>query len=60
MNTNTKTVRVEFEIDVPDAATDKEIEDWVGFYVGATGQLAGDNPMSDTDLNAKCGSVSVR
>jgi len=56
---NMKTVRVEFEIEVPAAATDKEIEDWVAFNVGASCLLDGNNPMSNMDLSAIRGSVSV-
>lgn len=55
-----KTVKVEFEVDVPETATDKEIKDWVSFEIGAVGSLANDNPMADTDLEANYGTVLVR
>lgn len=55
-----KKVTVQFDVEVPDNATDTEIEAWVSFYVGATGSLAYDNPMIDMDLNAERGSVCVR
>lgn len=54
-----KTVRVEFKVKVPETATDKEIEDWISFEIGATCQLAGDNPMSYQDLEAERGTVSA-
>jgi hypothetical protein len=55
-----KRVTVQFDIDVPDTATDSEIEAWVSFHVGASCQLAGDNPMADQDLDAVSGSVWLR
>lgn len=58
--TTMKKVTVQFDVEVPESATDRQIEAWVAFYVGATGQLDGDNPMSDRDLDAVTGSVFVR
>jgi len=55
-----RTVRVELEVEVPESATDRELEDWLRFELGATGQLDGDNPMIDHDLEAKRASVRVR
>ena len=55
-----KRVTVKFDIDVPDSATDSEIDALVSFHVGAAVQLAGDNPMADQDLDAVSGSVWLR
>jgi hypothetical protein len=54
-----RTVKVIFYLDVPDEATDPEIEAFVSYHVGATAYLDGENPMSGCDLEAKRGSVSV-
>lgn len=52
-----KKVTVQFDVEVPDEATDREIEAWVSFCVGATAQLNGGNPMGDRDLEAVYDSV---
>lgn len=55
-----KTVTVQFEVDVPDNATDSDVEAWVAFEVGASCQFNGaGNPLDCTDLKANRGSVSV-
>lgn len=59
-NQPTRVVTVRFDIEVPDSASDSEIEDWVGFYVGANCQLDGSNPMIDQDLKANYNSVRVQ
>lgn len=55
-----KTVKAEFSVLVPDEATNKEIEDWLKFHLGATGSLSLDNPMSEKDIEAVFGSVQTR
>jgi hypothetical protein len=55
-----RTVKVEFEMEVPDLVADWEIEDFVSFHVGATSELKHSNPMAHQDLEAKRGTVSVR
>lgn len=50
---NMRTVKVEFEVKIPDSASDQEAEAWLRFELGATGELSGDNPMIDCDLEAK-------
>ena len=55
-----KKVTVQFDVEVPESATDSQIEDWVSFHVGATGQLGNDNPMIYRDLDAVNGSVWLR
>jgi hypothetical protein len=54
-----KRVTVQFDVEVPDDATDVEIEEWVSFEIGATCTLSGENSLSDQDLNAVRGSVWV-
>ncbi len=46
-----KKVEIRLEIDVPDNATNQQIEDWVSFQVGLLGSCSGDNPMVDMDLD---------
>jgi hypothetical protein len=55
-----RTVRVEFDVKVPEHATDNDVIEWVSFEVGASGMLLNSNPMSDRDLEADYGSVRVR
>lgn len=54
-----RTVTVQFDVKVPNEATDEEIHAWVSFNVGATARLLADNPMADSDLDAIYGSVRV-
>lgn len=50
---------VSFSVEVPDDVSDEDIEAWVAFELHAVGNLSGDNPLANTDLSAKYGSVSV-
>lgn len=50
---------VSFSVEVPDGVTDDEIEAWVSFELHALGCLSEDNPLAQTDLRAKYGSVNV-
>jgi hypothetical protein len=45
-------MRVEFSaiVEVPDDVKLSDIEDWLRFELGATGQLSGDNALVHTDL----------
>ena len=55
-----KTITVQFDVEVPDEATDADIEAWVSFEVGARCQFNGaGNPLAHTDLQAKSGSVRI-
>lgn len=55
-----KTVTVQFDVDVPDDATDMQIEEWVAFEVGARCQFNGaGNPLAHTDLQANRDSVRI-
>jgi hypothetical protein len=52
-------VTVRFDVEVPESVTDRQVEEWVAFHVGATGRLDADNPLSDRDVDAVPGSVYV-
>ncbi|WP_199781600.1 hypothetical protein [Cronobacter sakazakii] len=42
-----KTIRVTIEVDVPDAATEKDINDWVDVQYGEFNGMNSDNPCID-------------
>lgn len=46
------------EVEVPDGTPMKDIENWLRFELGATGQLDGDNALVNSDL-ASIGSRNV-
>jgi hypothetical protein len=48
-----KKFKVEFEISVPDEVTVEQAEEWLLFQIGARGGMSADNPLADTDLEAK-------
>ena len=55
-----KTVTVQFDVDVPDEATDADIAAWVEFEIGACCQFNGaGNPLAHTDLSANRDSVRI-
>lgn len=48
------------EVNVPDGTPEADIEAWLRFELGETGQLAGGNAMGHTDLlSAGCKNVSI-
>ena len=51
---------VSFEVEVPDNATRKDVEEWVRFGLRDKCELALKNPMSDRDLEAAPRSVTIR
>ncbi len=56
-------VKVKFsaEIEVPDGAPLEDVEAWLRFELGATGQLLAGNAMNHTDLlSVGCKNVDVR
>jgi hypothetical protein len=53
-------IRVSFEVkNIPAAATDEEIEEWLRFSFGATGCLSLDNPLVDYEAEADSSSFDV-
>jgi len=36
---------VEFDVNVPDKASDKEAVEWIRFMIGDTGKLSTENPL---------------
>jgi len=51
-------IRVDFEVRLPNAATRKQIEEWIEFALGA-GCMSADNPLSDADLEAWAHSANI-
>ena len=43
-------VYVNFEVDVPEDATDDQIEEWLRFRLNDNGCMDGDNPLSKHDV----------
>lgn len=55
-------MKVQFSavVEVPDGTPESDIENWLRFELGETGQLAGGNAMNHTDLmSAGCRQVSI-
>lgn len=50
---------VKFSVEVPDDASDEDIEAWVAFELHALGSMSAANPLAHTDLRAEFGSVYV-
>ena len=46
------TYRVTFEVEIPDAATDDEADEFIRFGIGARGDMDMNNPLADTDLQS--------
>lgn len=54
-----KTVKVEFEVKVPNDMTEEQVFEWVSFNIGTNGGCSLQNPLADTDLEAEFGSVYI-
>ena len=52
-------LKVEFEVTVPDGVAIEQAEEWLEFELGARGDMQLDNPMIDTDLEARRVLVTV-
>ncbi len=52
-------ISVEFSLELPCEATDKQVEEWLRFELGETCMIAAGNPLSNFDLRAATGSVSA-
>ena len=52
---DTKRISVEFEVDVPESVSERDLMEWLRFELGYNGQIELSNPMT-CDLEA----VSVR
>jgi hypothetical protein len=49
------------DVEVPDGTPMNDIEAWLQFNLGATGQLRNENRLADTDLaSIGCSAVNVR
>ena len=46
-------LKVEFEVTVPDEVTLEQAEEWLLFQLGERGGMPADNPMADSDLEAR-------
>lgn len=60
MSTGDKVIlaRVTLDVVIPNGqATEKEITDWLRFYLGSSGSLANANPLSDQEPEALPGSL---
>jgi hypothetical protein len=51
-------LRVEFEVTVPDGVTLEQAEEWLLYQLGERGGMSAENPLSDTDLEARRTSVA--
>jgi hypothetical protein len=52
-------VTITFDADVPDIATPEELEQWVRFELHDINEMPISNPLSETELEAKFGSVRI-
>jgi hypothetical protein len=52
-------ITVSFDAEVPDIATDGDIQEWLEFELGAACQMK-ESPLSTVDLEAERGSVTWR
>jgi len=55
-----KTVKVQFEVNIPDDMNIDDAEEWIGFEVGAARQMTPVHPQMEKDLEPIPGSFSVR
>jgi len=39
-----RNINVQFSVDVPDDATDEQIQEWLNFELGASGRMSMSNP----------------
>jgi hypothetical protein len=46
-------LKVEFEVTVPDNVTPEQADEWLQYQLGARGGMPADNPLADTDLEAR-------
>ena len=54
-------IKFQAEVEVPDGTPIDEVEKWLRFELGETGQLSGSNAMAHTDLmSAGCRNVEIR
>jgi len=47
-------IKVSFEVEVPSTGhkvTEENVEQWVGYSLGALGGMSGDNPLCMTDID---------
>ena len=54
-----RSVRCCFYVDVPEEATEKEIEAWLRFELHESGGLLLNNPMAEMEIEAKNVSVTL-
>lgn len=50
--TDTRTIRVEFDCDIPADTSDEHIIEWLRFELGEQGSLRADNPLMQ-DIEAR-------
>ena len=55
-----KTVKVQFEVNIPDDMGMDDAEEWIGFEIGAYRQMTPVHPQMQKDLEPIHGSFSVR
>jgi len=55
-----KRISVQFEADVPEDATEAQIEEWVRFGLHERGDMSARNPLAEHDVDAVFGSVDIR
>ena len=55
-----KTVKVQFEVNIPDDMGMDDAEEWIGFEIGASRQMTPVHPQMEKDLEPIHGSFSVR
>ena len=54
-------IKFQAEVEVPDGTPIDDVEKWLRFELGETGQLSGSNAMAHTDLmSAGCSRVEAR
>jgi len=46
-------LKVEFEVTVPDGVTLEQAEEWLLYQLGERGGIPAENPMADSDLEAR-------
>lgn len=52
--------KVEFEIDVPDDVSEYDVFEWVRFELHDNGQMSGQNPLVDRELEPVFPSLVIR
>ena len=52
-------VKIQFEIEVPDDATDEDLVEWVRFEVGDNGMIRGANQLIHRELTPIFGTLTI-